>query len=148
MDDQGGPDVRIVRPAPIVRWFAAPLLFVGGLWFGIKLLDSEYSADRWGAVGFIVGFALLACWMMFYARVELRGDHLVIVNVVPRKVPYREVVDVQTPPPYGDMIISTDHRTYRSFALATGIMPLIFGWQSHVGELAEEIRHRARKARS
>ncbi len=141
-------DLRIVRPAPIVRWCLAPLFLVGGLWFGTVLLYTEYPADRWLGVGFILGSASLACWLMFYARVELQREHVVIVNVVHRKVPYREIVDVETPPPFGDMIIRTDHRTYRSFAIAKDNVSRMLGRQTRVDALAEEIRQRARKARA
>lgn len=84
--------------------------------------------------------------LMFYVRLELHADHVVVRNLFPRGVAYRDIVSVETPP-FRDLVISTSEREYRSFAVAKDNISRLLGRRARADEVVDELRRRASLAR-
>lgn len=145
MGTERNPETMVFRPIPILRWTFGPgSVLVGG--FTVLSSLSWGGADALVALGLGLFMIALGSIITFHVRLELRPDHLVIWNLLPQEVAYREIVAVETPP-FRDLVIRTETRNYRSFALAKDNISRLLGKRTQADRVVEEILRRAALAR-
>ena len=122
-------------------FFAAVMVAIGASWlFG----GINFGTRFIGAV--VIALSLLgAAWLMFYVRLILSEDAVIIRNIRTQTIRYADIESVE--PMYEGLVVKANGRRHVALAIQRWNISLFLRRRTRADRIADEVQRRATDAR-
>lgn len=125
-----------------IPFFAVIMVAVGASW----LFGGVNVGTRVIGALVVLMSVVAAAWLMFYIRLVLATDTLIIRNVRTRSIAYADIEQVQ--PEYEGLVVRTGERKFVALAIQRWNISLILRRRTRADLITDEIRRRVEYART